>query len=259
MKAVLLAGGLGTRLSEETALKPKPMVEIGGFPILWHIMKIYSHYGVKEFVICAGYRAAIIKDYFRHYAIRMGDLTVHPNGEVTIHNEPHDNWTVTIVDTGESTMTGGRLKAVADYLDDGEPFFFTYGDGVGNVDIAKLFEFHKSHGKLATVTAVTPPGRFGVLDIDGTEVLGFREKIASDQYRINAGFFVLEKAAIEYVAGPGTSWEKEPMGNLAKDGQLQAFEHTGFWQPMDTMRDKVVLEELWTNGDAPWRVWSEDS
>jgi glucose-1-phosphate cytidylyltransferase len=256
MKAVILAGGFGTRLSEETTVKPKPLVEIGGFPILWHIMKTYSEHGVRDFVICAGYKGSMIKDYFYNYSTRMSDMTVSTAmGECTFHKKPDEDWKVTIVDTGADAMTGGRLAAVADYLDDGEPFCMTYGDGVGNVDITASIAFHKAHGKKATVTAVTPPGRFGVLDIDGTHVKGFREKISSDQYRINAGYFVLEKSAISYVADALTSWEDAPLQQLAAEGELEAFEHLGFWQPMDTIRDRSQLEKLWAGGNAPWKIW----
>lgn len=256
MKAVILAGGLGTRLAEETVSRPKPMVEIGGMPIIWHIMKIYSYHGIREFVICLGYKGEEIKTYFRNYANRMSDIRVDViSSEVDILNSRAEDWSVTLVDTGLNTMTGGRIKAVEPYLDPGETFCMTYGDGVGNVDIKSAIAFHKSHKRLSTVTAVTPPGRFGVLDIEGNTVLGFREKIASDQYRINAGFFVLETGVLDYIDASDSVWEQEPMIGLAAGDQMRSFEHHGFWMPMDTLRDKQSLEKLWARDEAPWKVW----
>lgn len=255
MKAVLLAGGMGTRFAEETALRPKPMIEVGGRPILWHIMKIYSHYGVDEFVICLGYKGEYIKDYFLRYAYNSADISVDTySKEVKVHRQGAENWTVHLIDTGRDSMTGGRIKAVADFVSDG-PFHMTYGDGVGDVNISELEKFHKLHGKLATVTAVTPPGRFGVLDIAEGRVTGFREKIAADQYKINAGFFVLEPAALDYIDGFSSVWEQEPMRQLAADDQMMAFNHGGFWQPMDTLRDKQKLDALFSEGAAPWVIW----
>lgn len=255
MKAVILAGGLGTRLSEETGLRPKPMVNVGKMPILWHIMKIYAHHGVDEFIICCGYKGEEIKAFFRDYAIGKSDFTVRTSdGSIDVHHKRAEDWKVTLVDTGERTMTGGRIKAIAAYLDD-EPFCLTYGDGVGDVDIAGSIAFHKTHGKLVTVTAVTPPGRFGVLDVEGDSVLGFREKISSDQYRINAGFFVCDPKVVDYIDGPQSIWEQEPMRHIAEAGEMRAWPHEGFWMPMDTLRDKQQLEEYWSGGSAPWKVW----
>ena len=256
MKAVILAGGLGTRISEETHLKPKPMIEIGGKPILWHIMKSYSAHGVNDFVICCGYKGYLIKEYFANYFLHMSDVTfdmVHNRMEV--HEQKAEPWRVTLVDTGEDTMTGGRLKRVKDYLKDEESFCFTYGDGLADVDIAASIAFHKAHGKLATVTAVLPPGRFGALARDGDAVRGFIEKPRGDGGWINGGFFVLSPKVIDYIATDATSWELEPMAKLAAENQLQAFEHNGFWQPMDTLREKNLLEELWASGEAPWKQW----
>ena len=256
MKAVLLAGGLGTRLSEETHLKPKPMVEIGGRPILWHIMKIYSAHGIKEFVICAGYKGYVIKEYFANYFLHMSDVTFDMQlNEMTVHRKRAENWKVTIVDTGETTMTGGRLARIKDYVDD--TFCFTYGDGVGNIDVTSLIEFHKTHGKLATLTTTQPPGRFGALNIDKSgRVEEFQEKPQGDGAWINGGFFVLEKGAIDYITeGDSTVWEQAPLENLAKDDQLMSRKHYGFWQPMDTLRDKMKLEMLWKSGNAPWQIW----
>jgi len=256
MKAVILAGGFGTRLGEETAIKPKPMVEIGGMPIIWHIMKIYSHYGVKDFVICLGYKGYIIKEYFANYFLHLADVTIDLEANsVEVHRNRNEGWKITLVDTGADTMTGGRLKAIRPYLDDDEPFFFTYGDGVADVDIGALLAFHKSHGGKATVTAVAPPGRFGALEFDGPAVTGFREKPAGDGGLINGGFFVGHPSILDdYVDGPQSTWEREPMERLAADGQLGGYHHKGFWQPMDTLRDKIHLEELWTQG-APWKCW----
>ena len=256
MKAVILAGGLGTRISEETHLRPKPMIEIGGHPILWHIMKNYSSHGVNDFVICCGYKGYLIKEYFANYFLHMSDVTfdmVHNRMEV--HDQKVEPWRVTLVDTGEDTMTGGRLRRIKKYLENEEAFCFTYGDGVANVDITASIAFHKTHGKLATVTAVLPPGRFGALAREGNAVRGFIEKPRGDGGWINGGFFVLSPKVIDYIAGDSISWELEPMAKLAAANQLQAFEHNGFWQPMDTLREKNLLEDLWTSGEAPWKGW----
>ena len=256
MKAVLLAGGLGTRISEETHLKPKPMVEIGGKPILWHIMKIYSHHGINDFVICCGYRGYIIKEYFQNYFLHMSDVTFDmTNNTMTVHHRKAEPWRVTLVDTGDTTMTGGRLRRVADYLRDEEAFAFTYGDGVSDIDITAQLAFHRSHGKWATVTAVQPPGRYGALQINGSRVDGFMEKPLGDGGFINGGFFILSPNCLDTIAGDTTSWEAEPIARIAEQGQLQAFVHKGFWQPMDTLRDKTVLEDLWASGRAPWKAW----
>ncbi|MEX0323560.1 MAG: glucose-1-phosphate cytidylyltransferase [Puniceicoccaceae bacterium] len=256
MKAVILAGGLGTRLTEETSLKPKPMVEIGGNPILWHIMKSYSAHGVNEFIICAGYRGYVIKEYFANYFLHMSDVTFDmESNSMEVHKKRSEPWKVTIVDTGEATLTGGRLRRVKDYIED-ETFCFTYGDGVGDVDITKSIEFHKGHGKLATMTAVQPPGRYGAMSInESSEVEEFKEKPRGDGAWINGGFFVLEKKAIDYVSGDEVPWESEPLENLTKDRQLAAYRHSGFWRPMDTLRDKIQLEQMWDSGSAPWKVW----
>jgi len=256
VKAVILAGGLGTRISEETHLKPKPMIEIGGKPILWHIMKIYSAYDINEFVVCCGYKGYLIKEYFANYFLHMSDVTFDmSSNSMQIHQRYAEAWKVTLVDTGEDTMTGGRLKRVAEYLGD-EDFCFTYGDGVGTVDIGKIVAFHKDHGKHATVTAVQPPGRFGALDIQGTTVRSFAEKPHGDGAYVNGGFFVLNPNVIDLIESDDTVWERTPLELLAKDGQLQAFRHDGFWQPMDTLRDKIYLEDLWQSGKAPWKVWA---
>ncbi|PMS15857.1 glucose-1-phosphate cytidylyltransferase [Trinickia dabaoshanensis] len=255
MKAVLLAGGLGTRISEETYLKPKPMIEIGGRPILWHIMKIYSSHGVNDFIICCGYKGYVIKEYFANYFLHMSDVTFDmSNNKMEVHQNNAESWRVTLVDTGEQTMTGGRLKRVAPYLGD-EDFCFTYGDGVGNIDISALIEFHRSHGKLATLTATQPPGRFGALDVHGSAVRSFQEKPHGDGAWINGGFFVLSPKVVEYIDGDQTIWERDPMEKLAHEGQLQAWFHRDFWQPMDTLRDKNHLEDLWSSNKAPWKVW----
>ena len=255
MKAMILAGGFGTRFAEETELKPKPMIEIGGRPILWHIMKLYAHHGIKEFVVCLGYKSEYIKKFFLDYTSTLSDFTVNLSTQgVTIHNQRAEDWKITLIDTGLNTMTGGRIKQAIEFMNISETFCLTYGDGLSDVDISATVKFHKSHGKLATVSAVTPPGRFGVLDINESgEVKGFREKIASDQYRINGGFFVLEPDIVNYIDGPDMIWEQEPMVNLAADKQLQARNHDGFWQPMDTLRDKQTLEKLWKSGTPPWR------
>lgn len=255
MKAVILAGGLGTRIAEESHLKPKPMIEIGGHPILWHIMKIYSHYGINEFVICLGYKGYIIKEYFANYFLHTCDVTFDVSrNEMEVHRRFAEPWRVTLVDTGNETMTGGRLKRVRQYVGD-QSFCFTYGDGVADVDIGKLVEFHRAHGRLATITAIQPPGRYGAIKMDGTSVRSFQEKPAGDGAWINGGFFVLEPAAIDYIAGDATSWESEPLAGIAAADQLRAFSHTGFWQAMDTLREKNRLEELWAKGSPPWKVW----
>ncbi len=256
MKAVILAGGLGTRISEETVLRPKPMIEIGGKPILWHIMKSYSAHGVNDFVICCGYKGYVIKEYFANYFLHMSDVTFDMvRNQMVVHERKAEPWSVTLVDTGEDTMTGGRLRRVKEYIKDDDAFCFTYGDGVSNVDIAASIAFHKMHGKLATVTAVLPPGRFGALVRDGDDVRGFVEKPSGDGGWINGGYFVLSPKVIDFIAGDSTSWELEPMARLAAEHQLSAFEHTGFWQPMDTLRERIILEDLWSSGKAPWKQW----
>jgi glucose-1-phosphate cytidylyltransferase len=256
MKAVILAGGLGTRISEETHLKPKPMIEIGGKPMLWHIMKIYSAHGVNDFVICCGYRGYVIKEYFANYFLHTSDLTFDmANNRMEVHQRHAEPWRVTLVDTGEDTMTGGRLKRVAEYVKDEEAFCFTYGDGVADVNITEAIRFHKAHGKLATVTAVQPPGRYGALQMEGDQVHGFAEKPRGDGGLINGGFFVLSPRCIPRILGDATSWEIEPMNGLAANGELMAWTHQGFWQPMDTLREKNLLESLWAEGRAPWKVW----
>jgi glucose-1-phosphate cytidylyltransferase len=256
MKAVILAGGLGTRISEETSTRPKPMVEIGGKPILWHIMKTYSAHGIHDFVICCGYKGYVIKEYFANYFLHMSDVTFDmQNNKMEVHHQNAEPWRVTLVDTGDNSMTGGRLKRVASYLKDEEAFCFTYGDGVSNVDISAQVAFHKQHGKRATVTAVQPPGRYGALNMDGQSVRGFIEKPQGDGGWINGGFFVLSPSCIDLIAGDSTSWEAEPLTHLATNNDLMAYQHNGFWQPMDTLRDKNHLEELWQSGSAPWKVW----
>jgi glucose-1-phosphate cytidylyltransferase len=256
MKAVILAGGLGTRISEETHLKPKPMIEIGGRPILWHILKLYSAHGVNDFVICCGYKGYVIKEYFANYFLHMSDVTFDmASNQVQVHQRKAEPWRVTLVDTGEDTMTGGRLRRVAEYLVDEEAFCFTYGDGVSNVDLARQIAFHRAHGKMATVTAVQPPGRYGALQTDGDTVRGFVEKPRGDGGRINGGFFVLSPRVIDYIEGDQTSWEAAPLEQLAAEGHLKGWKHDGFWQPMDTLRDRNHLEELWQSGRAPWKVW----
>lgn len=255
MKAVILAGGLGTRISEESHLRPKPMIEIGGKPIIWHIMKIYSHYGINDFIICLGYKGYVIKEYFANYFLHMSDVTFDmAENRMDIHNRHAEPWRVTLVDTGEYTATGGRLKRVRDYVGD-ETFCLTYGDGVSDVDIPRLIDFHRQHGKLATVTAVQPPGRYGALDVQGDQVRGFQEKPAGDGGWINGGFFVLEPAVLDYIDGDATTWEDAPMRRLAEDGQLMSHLHRGFWQPMDTLRDRNLLEAHWKNGEAAWQLW----
>lgn len=256
MKAVILAGGLGTRISEETHLKPKPMIEIGGKPILWHIMKLYSAHGINDFIVCCGYKGYIIKEYFANYFLHMSDVTFDMvNNEMQVHHRSAEPWRVTLVDTGEDTLTGGRLKRVANYLKDETAFCFTYGDGVADIDITALINFHQQHQKLATVTAVQPPGRYGALNMQEQLVKGFTEKPKGDGGWINGGFFVLSPECINYIQNDKSSWEGEPLTQLAKQEQLMAFEHTGFWQPMDTLRDKNQLEELWAFNQAPWKVW----
>ena len=255
MKAVILAGGLGTRISEETSIKPKPMIEIGGRPILWHILKGYSAHGVNDFIICCGYKGYIIKEYFANYFLHMSDVTFDmSNNSMQVHQKNVEPWKVTLVDTGDSTQTGGRLKRVKEYVG-AEDFCMTYGDGVGDVDIAGSIKFHKSHGKLATMTATQPPARFGALDLRGSEIKKFLEKPHGDGGWINGGFFVLSPKVFELIEGDETYWERAPLENLAKTGNLQAYMHKGFWQPMDTLRDKTQLEELWLSGNAPWKVW----
>lgn len=256
MKAVILAGGLGTRLSEETSTRPKPMVEIGGKPILWHIMKMYASHGINDFVICCGYKGYVIKEYFANYFLHMSDVTFNMrDNSMEVHNKRAEPWGVTLVDTGDHSMTGGRLRRVCDYVKDEEAFCFTYGDGVGDIDIADTIRFHKAHGKAATLTATYPPGRFGALDIRQGQVMSFKEKPKGDGAMINGGFFVLTPKVLDYLIDDSTIWEQEPLNNLASDGQLMAYEHHGFWQPMDTLRDKNHLEELWDSGNAPWKTW----
>ena len=257
MKAVILAGGLGTRISEETHLKPKPMIEIGGKPVLWHIMKIYSHYGINDFVICCGYKGYVIKEYFANYFLHMSDVTFDMvNNRMEVHQQKVEPWKVTLVDTGDDTQTGGRLKRVAPYLQNEEAFCFTYGDGVSDVNIADLVAFHKAQNVKATLTATLPPGRFGALDFEGCKIRAFTEKPKGDGAMINGGFFVLSPDVIPLIKGDDTVWERGPLETLAEQGQLAAFQHGGFWQPMDTLRDKVHLEELWAGSKAPWKVWS---
>jgi glucose-1-phosphate cytidylyltransferase len=255
MKVVILAGGLGSRISEESTLRPKPMIEIGGRPILWHIMKIYAAHGLTDFVVCLGYKGYVIKEYFANYFLHMADVTFDlANNGIEVHQKASEPWRVTLVDTGDASQTGGRLKRVERYVKDA-PFCFTYGDGVANVDIARLVEFHRKGGRIATVTAVRPPGRFGALDIAGDRVTSFIEKPAGDGGWINGGFFVLQPEVFGYLEGDADIWEHEPLERLASEGQLDAYQHDGFWQPMDTLRDKNVLEELWAGGKAPWKVW----
>ncbi|MCH9634303.1 MAG: Glucose-1-phosphate cytidylyltransferase [Chlamydiae bacterium] len=258
MKCVILAGGLGTRLAEETDTRPKPMVEVGGHPIIWHIMKIYSYYGIHEFVICLGYKGYLIKQYFLNYYERLSDITVNlRENTTTIHNNKSEPWKITLVDTGEETMTGGRLKRIGKYLGE-EDFCFTYGDGLANIDLNSLLESHKKEQCLATVTAVQPPGRFGSLDLEGNKVLSFKEKPKGDGYWINGGFFILSPKVLSLIGDDSTIWEKTPMETLAKNKQMNVYFHDGFWQPMDTLRDKLYLENLWGN-KAPWKVWDKIS
>jgi glucose-1-phosphate cytidylyltransferase len=256
MKAVILAGGLGTRLSEETTLKPKPMVEIGGKPVLWHIMKIYSCHGVNDFIICCGYKGYLIKEYFANYYLHQSDVTFSmKNNSMKVHQERAEPWTVTLVDTGDNSMTGGRLGRVSDYVREEEAFCFTYGDGVSNVNISELIRFHKNHGKLATLTSVYPPGRFGALDIQDNQIMQFTEKPKGDGALINGGFFVLSPKVLKRISGDDCTWEDEPLKGLASDGQLMSFVHEGFWQPMDTLRDTTYLQGLWEKNQAPWKIW----
>jgi glucose-1-phosphate cytidylyltransferase len=256
MKTVILAGGLGTRISEESHLRPKPMIEIGGKPIIWHIMKMYSHHGINDFVICLGYKGYVIKEYFANYFLHMSDVTFDMSeNRMHIHNRNAEPWRVTLVDTGENTATGGRIKRVRDYVGD-DTFCLTYGDGVSDVDISASIEFHKRHGKLSTVTAVQPPGRYGALDVRAEQVCGFQEKPLGDGGWINGGFFVLEPGIFDFIGGDDTTWEYEPMRSLAERGELMSHVHRGFWQPMDTLRDRNYLEERWKSGEAKWRVWA---
>ena len=255
MKAVILAGGLGTRISEETHLKPKPMIEIGNRPILWHVMKIYSAHGINDFVICAGYKGYLIKEYFANYFLHMSDVTFDiAQNRMEVHHRHAEPWRVTVVDTGESTMTGGRIRRIREYIED-STFCLTYGDGVGNVDIAKAIAWHRQQGLAATITGVQPPGRFGVLDIDGSRVMRFQEKPEGDGSWINGGFFVLEPRVVDLIGNDMVTWERQPLQELARTGQLAIYKHEGFWQPMDTIRDRTLLEELWASGKAPWKVW----
>lgn len=256
MKAVILAGGMGTRISEESAIRPKPMIEIGGKPILWHILKTYSSHGIYDFVICLGYKGYVIKEYFSNYFLHSSDVTFDmQNNCMEVHHKHAEPWRVTLVETGEKSMTGGRIKRIKPYVENEECFCLTYGDGVSDVDITKLLEFHRAHGKLATLTGVQPPGRFGALGMDGTAITSFQEKPNGDGSWINGGFFVCSPKVIDRITDDATTWEREPLQSLAADGQIHAFKHDGFWQPMDTLRDKVHLEELWASGNAPWKVW----
>jgi glucose-1-phosphate cytidylyltransferase len=256
MKAVILAGGLGTRLSEETTTRPKPMVEIGGKPILWHIMKMYSSHGINDFIICCGYKGYVIKEYFANYFLHMSDVTFDMSAnQMHVHNQRAEPWKVTLIDTGDNSMTGGRLRRVAEHIKDEEAFCFTYGDGVSDVNISDTIAFHKRHGKLATLTATFPPGRFGALDIENGQVNSFKEKPKGDGAMINGGFFVLSPKVLNLIEADQTVWEQYPLMKLAEDGELMAYKHEGFWQPMDTLRDKVHLEELWTENSAPWKTW----
>lgn len=258
MKAVILAGGYGTRISEETAARPKPMIEIGGRPLLWHVMKIYAQHGINDFIICCGYKGFVVKEYFANYFLHMSDVTFDmSHNTMEVHTQYAEPWRVTLVDTGEHTMTGGRLRRVASYVENEEAFCFTYGDGVGDIDITGLVAFHRAHGRQATLTSVYPPGRFGALDIRADQtVTSFREKPKGDGGQINGGFFVLSPKVLRLLEGDQAVWEQEPLEALARNEQLKAYRHTGFWQPMDTLRDKVLLEELWHSGKAPWRVWT---
>jgi glucose-1-phosphate cytidylyltransferase len=256
LKAVILAGGLGTRISEETHLKPKPMIEIGGKPILWHLMKIYSSHGINDFIVCCGYKGYVIKEYFANYFLHMSDVTFDmSNNKMKVHQQNAEPWTVTLVDTGDETQTGGRLKRVAPYLKNEKAFCFTYGDGLANVDITKLIQFHEKHGKLASITAVQPPGRYGALKLEDDIVTGFIEKPKGDGGWINGGFFVLSPKCIDYIDSDEMQWELDPLNNIASQGDLMAYKHEGFFQPMDTLREKNLLEELWESGNAPWKTW----
>ncbi|HAQ23781.1 MAG TPA: glucose-1-phosphate cytidylyltransferase [Acidimicrobiaceae bacterium] len=256
MKAVILAGGLGTRLAEETQVRPKPMVEIGGRPLLWHLMKTYSAHGVDDFIVCCGYKGYVIKEYFANYFLHVSDVTFDVAANtMEVHRDRAEPWRVTLVDTGDHTLTGGRLKRIAEYVAGDEAFCMTYGDGLGDVDITALVEFHRSHGRMATVTAVKPPGRFGALDMDGERVAGFTEKPPGDDGLINGGFFVLDPSCLELIEGDDIRWEDGPLQELAERGELRAFQHAGFWQPMDTVRERDILANLWDMGQAPWKVW----
>ena len=256
MKAVILAGGLGTRISEESHLKPKPMVEIGGKPILWHVMKIYSAHGINDFIICCGYKGYVIKEYFANYFLHMSDVTFDmAHNQMEVHQQKAEPWRVTLVDTGEETLTGGRLKRVSKYLQGEADFCFTYGDGVADIDISGQIAFHKKHGKKATITAVQPAGRYGALRLEGNKVVGFTEKPPGDGGAVNGGFFVLSSSCLKNISGDQSSWEAESLPEIATEGELRAFEHKGFWQPMDTLRDRVHLESLWNTGKAPWKIW----
>jgi glucose-1-phosphate cytidylyltransferase len=257
MKSVILAGGLGTRISEETSTRPKPMIEIGGKPILWHILKTYSHHGINDFVICCGYKGYVIKEYFANYFLHMSDVTFDMStNSMKVHQLKAEPWKVTLVDTGTDTQTGGRLKRVANYIDDHEPFCFTYGDGVSDINIEKLLAFHKAHGKKATISATYPPGRFGALEIQNDIVRSFKEKPKGDGGMINGGFFVLSPSVLPLIENDQSIWESKPLEALTNQGELVAYQHQGFWQPMDTLRDKTYLEELWASGQAPWKVWA---
>lgn len=256
MKAVILAGGLGTRLSEETVHRPKPMVEIGGKPLLWHIMKMYSHHGINNFIVCCGFKGYVIKEYFANYFLHTSDVTFNlRENSIEVLNKRAEAWKVTLVDTGEHSMTGGRLRRVSEYVKEDDAFCFTYGDGLGDVDITQTIALHKSHGKLATLTAAAPPGRFGALNIQAGCVTNFQEKPKGDGAMINAGFFVLSPDVLDYLTDDSTIWEREPLIRLAQDGQLMAYEHKGFWQCMDTVRDRTLLQQLWAEGTAPWKMW----
>ena len=258
MKAVILAGGLGTRLAEETSVRPKPMVEVGGKPILWHIMKMYSQHGVNDFIVCCGYKGYFIKEYFQNYFLHQSDVTFcMKENTMEVHERRAEPWTVTLVDTGDNSMTGGRLGRVASYLKNEEAFCMTYGDGVSDVDITELLAFHKSHGKQATLTATYPPGRFGALNFEGNQITEFKEKPKGDGAMINGGFLVLSPDVLDRISGDDCIWEQDPLMGLASDGQLMAYKHEGFWQPMDTLRDKIHLEELWEEGRAPWKTWND--
>ena len=255
MQAVILAGGLGTRLGEETAIRPKPMIEIGGMPIIWHIMKLYSAHGVNDFIICLGYKGYLIKEYFANYFLHTADVTIDlKNNAIEVHQNRSEPWKITLVETGADTQTGGRLKAIRPYLTADQPFCFTYGDGLASIDLTALIAFHRAHGKSATISAVAPPGRFGAIEFDGDRVRNFREKPDGDGAMINGGFFVADPSVLDLVEGPATQWEREPLEQLAASGELMAYRHAGFWQPMDTLRDKIHLEELWASG-APWKCW----
>lgn len=257
MKAVILAGGLGTRISEETHLKPKPMIEVGGRPIIWHIMKLYSHHGINDFIICCGYKGYLVKEYFANYFLHNSDVSIDLRAQtIDVHVKPAEPWRITVVDTGEGTQTGGRLKRILKYLDNDDEFCFTYGDGVSDVDLGDLVKFHREHNQLATVMSVSPPHRFGALGLNGEFVESFEEKPSRKSGRINGGFFVLARECLDLIDGDSTAWEAEPMRKLVSMGELKAYSHDGFWQPMDTLRDKTLLESLWSDGNPPWKVWT---